>query len=153
MRGLVVVALMALGASGCFTMRAELPGVLRDDLKPDESENLGPLVVEKKHYFLLNGLLGKVPKDFLAADVKAAVQKRGGDGVAGLKYQSEHTCADSALGACTLGCFVPRTYRVTGTVVRIHAARLPGRPAKLVEGPSDVEGDVEGEAARLAQRY
>lgn len=150
MRGLLVVALLSLGATGCFTMRAELPGVLRDDMTPADSENLGPLTLEKKHWFLVNGLLGRVPKDFLAADIKAAVQKRGGDGVAGLKYQSEHTCGDAAIGACTLGCFVPRTYRVTGTIVRIHAPRLPGRPAKLVDQAPLGEPTS---AEQLAQRF
>lgn len=124
---------VALGASGCFTMNAELPGVLRADIPVDERENLGPVTVEKKHWFLVHGFFGKVPPDFLAADLKAAVQKRGGDGVAGLKYESEHSCGDTAIGVCTLGCLVPRTYRVTGTIVRLRSPRLPGRPAKLVE--------------------
>jgi hypothetical protein len=146
-RLLVVVIASVFAASGCYTARADLPGALRNDLQPADTENLGTLAVEKKHYFLLNGLLGKPSKDFLAAEIKAQVQKRGGDGVAGLVYESEHTCGDAALGTCTLGCFVPRTYRVTGTVVRIRAPRLPGRPAKLVDAaPSD-------ERVRLAQRF
>lgn len=143
----VCAPLLALWCAGCFTMRAELPGVLRDDVKTEDTENLGPLVVEQQHWFLVHGFFGKAPKDFLSAELKAAVQKRGGDGVAGLKYVSEQSCTDAAIGTCTLGCVVPRTYRITGTVVRIRAPRIPGRPAKLVEA------EEAARAARVAQAY
>ena len=146
-RWLLLLPLLAMGSAGCFTMRAELPGVLRDDVKPADTENLGPLVVEQQHWFLLHGFFGKTPRDFLSGELKAAVQKRGGDGVAGLKYVSEQSCADAAIGTCTFGCVVPRTYRITGTVVRIRAPRLPGRPAKLVEAGAVLE------PARVAQAY
>jgi hypothetical protein len=145
MRALALLLVVVAGG-GCYTMRAELPGVLRDDVQPAERDSLGPLVVEKKHWFLLDGLLGRPPADLLADDIKAAVQRRGGDGVAGLRYESEQSCGDAAIGACTLGCLVPRTYRVSGTVVRIRAPRLPGRPAKLVDARTAA-------AARIAQAY
>ncbi|OGQ18110.1 MAG: hypothetical protein A2138_11645 [Deltaproteobacteria bacterium RBG_16_71_12] len=143
----LLVSLLTLGASGCFTMNAELPGVLRNDLTPADHESLGAFTVEGRHWFLIDGLFGKPPRDLLAADIRAAVQKRGGDGATGLSYESEHTCGDTAIGTCTLGCLVPRSYRIKGTVVRIRAPRLPGRPAKLVDAvPLDVD-------TRVAQRF
>ncbi|MBI1948936.1 MAG: hypothetical protein HYS27_24830 [Deltaproteobacteria bacterium] len=144
---LLLAATLALAPCACFTMNAELPGVLRNDLTPADQESLGTFTVEGRHWFLVEGLFGKPPRDLLAADIRAAVQKRGGDGATGLRYESEHTCGDTAIGTCTLGCLVPRTYRVTGTVVRIRAPRLPGRPAKLVESEAiDVD-------TRVAQRF
>ncbi len=139
---------LAIVMSACFTMNAELPGVLRNDVAPAEHERLGSFSVEKKHWFLIDGLFGAPPRDLLSAEIRAAVQKRGGDGAIGLHYESEHTCGDVATGVCTLGCLVPRTYRVQGTVVRINAPRLPGRPAKLVD-----RGAADGDGARVAQRY
>lgn len=148
MTRLLLSSLLALAAGGCFTMNAELPGVLRNDLTPADQESLGTFTVEGRHWFLLDGLFGKPPRDLLATEIRAAVQKRGGDGATGLSYQSEHTCGDTAIGSCTLGCLVPRSYRVTGTVVRIRAPRLPGRPAKLVEAPA-----VDRAGALFAQRF
>lgn len=145
-RVLLCAVVLAVGA-GCFTMQAELPGALRNDVAPADHEPLGAFSVEKKHWFLLDGLVGAPPRDLLSAEIRAAVQKRGGDGAIALRYESEHTCGDVAIGACTLGCLVPRTYRVHGTVVRINAPRLPGRPAKLVEGVLVNDG------ARVAHRY
>ncbi len=143
----LVLCIAALVASGCFTLNAELPGVLRSDVAPAEHERLGTFSVEKRHWFLLDGLVGAPPRDLLSAELRAAVQKRGGDGAIELRYESEHTCGDVAIGTCTLGCLVPRTYRVHGTVVRINAPRLPGRPAKLVERAVGDDG------TRLAQRF
>jgi hypothetical protein len=117
----------------CYTMNAELPGTLRDDIKPADLEIIGSFSVERTHYFALDGLVGRPPIDMFSHEIKAQVQRRGGDGVANLVYESEHTCGDVAFGICTFGCLSPRTYRLHGDIVRIRAQRLPGRPAKLVD--------------------
>ena len=145
-RAPLVITMMV--ASGCYTVGADLPGTLRNDVKQQDVEVVGKLEIERTHYYALDGLIGKPPADMFAAEIKKAVQKRGADGVTNLVYESEHTCGDVAITGCTLGCLAPRTYRLTGDVVRIKAARVPGRPAKLVDNSTSAQ-----ETVRVAHRY
>jgi hypothetical protein len=134
---------VALTLTGCFTMRADLPGTLRGDVAEPELVVLAPFSVEHTQYYALNGLVGRPAADVFAAEVRRQVSRRGADGVAHLVYESTHTVGDVAIGLCTFGCLAPRTYRLTGDVVRIRKQRLPGRPAKLVDAGG----------GRLAQRF
>ena len=145
MMRLLLLAIAFVMTSACYTTRAELPGTLRNDVKPSDVEKVGALDVEVEHTFFLEGLVGATAPDFLAAPIRKQVQARGADGVMNVVYESEQGCGDTALSTCTLGCFAPRTYRVRGDIVRIRATRLPGRPAKLVQSSDD---DV-----IVAQRY
>ena len=126
-----ITALSLLASSGCFTVNAELPGALRND-KP-ETEKIGALNIEKDNYFFIEGLVGEPPRDFFSTEIKKQVQAKGGDGVSGLTYESSFGCFDLIIGGCTLGCVAPRSYKVTGDIIRIKSGRLPGKPAKTVD--------------------
>jgi hypothetical protein len=134
-RALLVCALLVL-SSGCLSMRAKLPGTLRADVTPADVEKVGELRIEKSNYFFLAGLLGRPPADIFAADIQKAVQAKGADGVANLRYEAEDGCLDLGISVCTLYIVTPRTYRVTGDIVRIKKAPLPGRPAKVATSTS-----------------
>jgi hypothetical protein len=121
--------------SGCFTVRAELPGALRSDVATTDTDKVAELKVETTAWFFLAGLLGEPPKDFVANEIRRQVQAKGADGVAGLTYRSEFGCVDLAIGGCTAGLVTPRSIRVSGDIVRIRKAPLAGRPARAAAAP------------------
>lgn len=128
--------LLVLVAGGCYSVNANLPGTLRADVKPDQVEKIGDLDVQKTNYFFVAGLIGEPDPDLFAVEIKDQVQKKGADGVANLVYESQYSCGDIFITGVTLGCVAPRSFHITGDVVRIRAARLPGKPAKAVRAPS-----------------
>src|SRR5688572_26392047 len=109
---IVCVFLLAGSASGCFSVNAQLPGTLRGDVGPDRVEALGNVEIEKNSWFFLWGLIGSPPEDFFREELARQVGAKGGDGIAGLVYESEQTCGDLCLGGITLGCIMPRTFRL-----------------------------------------
>ena len=122
---------LVIASTGCFTVNADLPGTLRNDVTSADTETLGQLSIEKGHWFYIAGLVGAPDKDFLAPEITKAVQAKGGDGVANLRYEASEGCVDMIIGGCTGGCIYPRSYKVTGDIVRIKKAPLPGKPAKV----------------------
>ena len=145
---IALVAFIATASSGCFTVNASLPGALRNDKA--ETEKVGTLDVETSNYFFLWGLVGSPPQDLFAQEIKHQVQAKGADGVANLTYESNFGCFDLILGSCTLGCVTPREYKLSGDIVRIKAARLPGKTSKTVSAPSGIPGQP---AQQVAQGY
>ncbi len=131
MKKFACLILTCAAASGCMTVNAELPGTLRADVAAADTERIGQLSIEKGNWFFLYGLLGSPDKTFLSADIAKAVQAKGGDGVANLKYESSEGIVDMVIGACSFGCVDPRSYKVTGDIVRIKKPPLPGKPAKV----------------------
>jgi hypothetical protein len=137
MKTLLPFCMVILALSGCFTTRAELPGTLRADVTPQDVEKIGTLEIEKTNWFFLWGLVGQPPTDFFATDIQKAVQAKGADGVANLKYESQEGCVDWGVSGCTGYLVAPRTFKVTGDIVRIKKAPLPGKPAKVASSSSD----------------
>jgi hypothetical protein len=131
----LLAAVALVGASGCYTVNADLPGTLRGDVADSEVERVGTVTVEKSQWFFLWGLVGETPKDFVAEELKKQVQSKGADGVANLTWQSQFGCVDLLASACTVGCVTPRSYKVTGDLVRIKKSPLAGKPAKAAEAP------------------
>lgn len=142
----LVAAVITVAAAGCYTTEANLPGTLRNDVKAEHLETVGKLQVEKTNWFFLWALIGNPPPDFFASEIKKQVQAKGADGVANLTYESEFGCVDLLVTGVTGGCVAPRSYKLKGDIVRIRAARLPGKPAKTVE-----RGAPAGEAAEPAE--
>ncbi len=136
MKMLLSISLLALAAAGCFTVNAELPGTLRGDVSEPEIEKVGTLSIEKTNWFFAWGLVGAPPKDFFSTDIQKAVQAKGADGVANLKYESQEGCVDWGISGCTGYLVAPRTFKVTGDIVRIKKAPLPGKPAKVASSSS-----------------
>jgi hypothetical protein len=132
----LALCLVVVAVSGCYSVNASLPGTLRADVKTDQTEKVGSLDVQKTNWFFVAGLFGAAEPDFFAREIKEQVQKKGADGVANLVYESEFSCGDIFITGITAGCVAPRTFHLTGDVVRIRAARLPGKPAKAVLAPS-----------------
>lgn len=146
---LITLALVLAASTGCFTLNASLPGTLRNDVKSDQTEKVGTLSYETTHWFYLFGLVGAPEEDIFAAEIKKQVQARGADGVANLTVESKAGCFDLLVNYCTCQLIAPRTYNVTGDIVRIKAAPLPGSPAKAADA-SDV---TKPEGLQVAQGY
>jgi hypothetical protein len=122
----VVVAALA----GCYTVNADLPGALRGDVKPEQTEKIGSFSVQKSNTFYLFGLVGAPGPDFFAAELRRQVDDKHADGVASLRIQSEWGCVDLIVSNVTLGCISPRTYTISGDVVRIKTPPIAGKKPK-----------------------
>lgn len=144
MRHVILAFTLAL-ASGCYTVNASLPGTLRSDVKSADTEQLGTLQIEKTNWYFAWGLINEPSADFFSTEIKRQVQAKGADGVSNLTYESEYGCVDILVGGITGGCVAPRTFKVSGNLVRIKPAPLPGKSVKTVDGTP-----VTPAAARLA---
>lgn len=140
-----VVLVVAALASGCWTANAQLPGTLRND--GVSTDSVGRLNIEKTNYYFLFGLINKPSDDFVATEIRQAVKSAGGDGVANLTYEAQFGCLDLIIYQLTIGCVSPRTYKVTGDIVKIKAPPLPGKSAGIE--PADTGARV----ARKEQSY
>lgn len=118
----------ALLSSGCYTLRAQVPGALRGDLEDEEVVVTGAFDAEVTRLYVLWGLVPMGPEDDLALALTEAVEEGQADGVANLVFETRFTITDLVIQTITLGVVVPRTYRLRGDVVRIQASPLPGRP-------------------------
>ena len=119
------VALVALGAftSGCYTMRAEIPGTWRPAAPNEDIVIVGHVDHSTNHWFLLYGLLPSPPPSLYREPLLKAVEAAGGDGVANLVLDTEFTATDVLIRTFSLGILSPRTYRVRADIVL-----LPGPP-------------------------
>jgi hypothetical protein len=117
-------------ATGCYTMNADLPGTLRTDVSNDETEKVGTFTIEKSNGWLLGGLVGAPPTDFWTADLQREVKAKGGDGAANIVYESQFSFVDELLGCVTCSIYAPRTYKLSGDIVKIREAALPGSRPK-----------------------
>lgn len=133
-------------SAGCYTMDANLPGTLRNDLKPGETETVGKASIEKDNWYFFWGLMGEPAKDFFSTELKKQVKAKGGDGVVNLTYESQEGCFDLFIGAITGGCIGPRTFKLSGDIVRIKTAPLPGKSVATNDTAEKPE-------ARVAQAY
>ena len=140
-----VLALAISAMTSCYTVEANLPGTLRNDLKPDQTETVGTVKIEKGNWFFLWGLMGNPPPDFFSTELKQQVKAKGGDGVSGLTYESQAGCVDLIIGAVTGGCISPMSFTVSGNIVRVKAAPIPGK--------SLAQGNASASAERVAQAY
>ena len=126
----VVLACVLSLATGCYTMNADLPGTLRTDVSNDETEKVGTFTIEKTNGWLLGGLVGAPATDFWTADLQREVKAKGGDGAANVVYESQFSFVDMLLGCVTCSIYVPRTYKLSGDIVKIREVALPGSPPK-----------------------
>src|SRR5688500_12930787 len=117
---LILVGALAL-VGGCYTANVQLPGTLRNDIEPAQTESAGRVELEKTNYFFLFGLVNQPQPDFLAVDLRQQVKARGGDGVRNLQYESQFGCLDLIISGLTFNCVTPRTYKVTGEIVKIKS--------------------------------
>ena len=139
---------LACGLTGCYTVNAELPGTLRGDVPAGEVEKVGVITIEKGNMFFLWGLAGGPSKDVFSAEIKRQVRARGADGVTNIQYDAQTGCIDLIIGGVTCGIVSPRSYKMTGDLVKIRAAPLPGTPL------ADAQPITGGEApTRVAQSY
>jgi hypothetical protein len=123
-----LVVLLLLGAlGGCYTMRADVPGVMREDV--DDAVVVGTFDARITRMYLLGGLVDPARDDdaFAAAMLEAA-RAQHADGVANLVFESGFSPGDFALNLLSCGVVSPRTYRLRGDLVRIEGAAVPGGP-------------------------
>lgn len=114
-------------ASGCYTMNASLPGTLRGDLDPERDvEKVGEVSAEVNHWFIPCGL-GAAPETTFRKELLEQARAQGADGVANMKFEAQGTFFDVVVGTVcpVLG---PRTYRLSGDLVRIKKPPLGGLP-------------------------
>ena len=126
LRLLALVTVVAL--SGCYTLRAQLPGALRADLADEDVQIVGAFRTEVHAPFLLWGLYGAPPEELVQEDLLRQVEAAGADGVANLLFESYFTPVDVLLNGVTLGVLSPRTYVVRGDLVKLRRGPLPGEP-------------------------
>jgi hypothetical protein len=129
-----LLMLMMLVCSGCYTLRADLPGALRHDVD-DSVEIIDRVDLETTHTYFIGGLLRDPSPALFEADLLAAVERAGGDGVANLVFEARFSGADVVINTITLGVVSPRTYRLRADVVRIRRPALPGRPLLTTAAP------------------
>ncbi|MCC7071332.1 MAG: hypothetical protein IT383_08415 [Deltaproteobacteria bacterium] len=139
---ILTLALILAASTGCFTMNAAMPGTLRTDVTAAQTEKVGTLTHETTNWFYICGLLGSPPEDVFAAEIKKQCQAKGADGVANLTYEAQTGCLDFAIGYCTFNIITPRSYKLTGDLVRIKASPLPGKPAKSAAAPGEKGAQV-----------
>lgn len=139
MSRLLCVALALFTASGCYTINASLPGTLRGDVEPERVEKVGTFAYEVNHWFIPCGL-GAAPEAEIRKEILRQTKEKGADGVANLKFEAYTGPVDCVLGrVCPI--IQPRTFRVSGDLVRIKKPPLPGqRPSEAPPGgPITVE--------------
>lgn len=125
---LAAMASLASLASGCFAMRADLPGTLRGDLDDEDVEVLGDFDIEVTRPFFGYGLVGTTPPNAFATEIAREARAKGADGVRSLRIESTFALSDLLVGCVGCGgAFVmTRTYRISGELVRIKKPPLPG---------------------------
>ncbi len=133
---LAMILVAALLGSGCMTVKAQLPGTLRGDVEKTDVEKVGSFKYETGNWFFLWGLIGAPAEDVFAKEIRQQVLSKGADGVENLAVTSKSGCLDLIIGACTCALVVPRSYEVTGDLVRIKKAPLPGNPPKAGPAPA-----------------
>lgn len=119
--------------SGCYTMNASLPGTLRGDVEPERLETVGQFEYEVNHWFIPCGL-GAAPETEIRKEILRQTKEKGADGVANLKFEAYTGPVDCLIGrVCPI--IQPRTFRVSGDLVRIKKPPLPGqRPTEAPPG-------------------
>lgn len=115
--------------AGCFTVNTALPGALRGDLSEQEIEPVGHFQREIRHSFAPFGL-GEVPDDPFRALLLEEANAQGADGIRNLRIETYHSCNDVLTGWMTCQSVRPRTFRISGELVRIRKAPLPGDAPK-----------------------
>ncbi len=143
---ILTLAITLVASAGCFTMNAAMPGTLRTDVGAAQTEKVGTLNYEYTHWFYICGLLGAPPEDVFASEIKKQCQAKGADGVANLTYEAQTGCLDFAISYCTFDIITPRSYKLTGDLVRIKVPPVPGKPAKSAAAPGE-------QGAKVAQAY
>jgi hypothetical protein len=115
-------------ASGCFTMRSDLPGTLRADLDARDVEVLGDLDFEVTQPFFAFGLVSAATPNLFAREIEREARAKGADGVRALRIEATFTVTDLfvACAGCGGALVATRTYRIRGELVRIKKPPLPG---------------------------
>lgn len=122
---LLLCSVLWLLLSGCLTMNTALPGALRDDIEEKDMEPVGHFQLEVQHSFAPLGM-GTVPGDPLRERIMEEVKARQADGVRNLRLESYNSFSDVVTRWMTCQMVQPRTYRLSGELVRIRKAALPG---------------------------
>lgn len=135
----LLTALAALALSGCFTLNASLPGTLRSDVEEDKVEKVGSFEKEVNHWFIPFGI-GEAPSSAFRAALLEQAKEKGADGVANLRFEAYNGCFDLLISGVTCAIVRPRTFKLSGDLVRIKKAPLAGKRPKAVE-PVKVSGE------------
>ena len=120
--------LVCVALSGCYTMRADLPGTWRPAAPREDIVIVGRVDQQTTHWFFLYGLLPSSPPPTLYAEpMLRAVEAAAADGVANVRFDTEFTASDVLWRMVTLGLVTPRTYRVRADIVQLPGPPPPGR--------------------------
>ena len=127
----VILLLFTVVTAGCFHMRAPLPGALRQDVG-ERLEVVGHFETQFTHYYVLHGAFGAPEEDLLYNALLSQARAHGADGVANVTVETSFRITGVAVAICTFSLLHPRTYKLTGDLVKIHAPPLRGRPVLTV---------------------
>jgi hypothetical protein len=137
-------------ATGCSTMTATLPGTLRNTVSDLDIETVGTVQIERTQTYLLWGLVGAPPQDWIARELAQQLQSQHGEGMARIVFESQTGCLDLTITGLTLGCIAPRSYRLHGDVVRWRTGAHPASTAPVApESPLPVTAPATPDAARF----
>ena len=121
---LTALLLSALFSTGCFTINAKLPGTLRGDLSDEDVEVVGTYTYEGTETFILG--YGTKKSTAYYDDLMRAAAEQKADGLTNIRFESYFTQSDWILRHLTCTCISPRTYRLSGDLVRIKERPLRG---------------------------
>ncbi len=130
MRAFVAVLALA-STTGCYTLRADVPGVMRD--RVDDAVIVGTFDETVTRTYFFGGLIGPSDQDLFRDAMLESARAHQADGVANLMFEARFSPMDYALSIGTCAVVAPRTYRLKGDLVRLRGAPAPGRP--LLNGP------------------
>ena len=121
---LVALIVSTLFSSGCFTINAKLPGTLRGDLSDEDVEVVGTYTYEGTETFILG--YGTKKSTAYYNDLMRAAAAQNADGLTHIRFESYFTKSDWIIRHLTCTCVSPRTYRLSGDLVRIKERPLRG---------------------------
>jgi hypothetical protein len=141
---ILIAALALLTASGCLTMNASLPGTLRNDVQPEQTETVGKFETNVNHWFIPCGL-GEAPEAEFRKALLQEAKAKGADGVANVKFEAYNGLMDWVIGCLSCNIIASRNFKLSGDLVRIKKPALPG--SKPTEAPpAGVQTVDKGEA-------
>jgi hypothetical protein len=149
---LTTLAALAAFATGCFTINASVPGTVRGDIEADDYETVGSFEHEVNHWFIPCGL-GEAPEAEFRKEMLKAAKEQGADGVANVKFEAYNGCMDIIIGGlCPI--LAPRTFKMSGDLVRIKKPPLPGnKPTDAPPGGQVTVDNDKAEEPEIAVAY
>ncbi|MCS7083203.1 MAG: Bor family protein [Bacteroidetes bacterium] len=134
---LMLVLLVFLTASGCYTMQYVIP----PERDPAEYEIVRSFQYQRKAHFLVFGLVPIGPPQ-AETIIRDEVRRYNGVAATNIMIMSQLSVVDWLISAITGGLYFPWTYEVRGDVVRFRAAAPQRRDDDAASAGPELIGPV-----------